>query len=321
MKSADGSSILPYLPDSEVRALLSLTELIGAVEEALVAFSAGKAAQPLRSVVSLDEGSAHMFAMPARHIVAGLKLVTLAPRNAAIGLPTHSSVVLAVHPKTGIPMAVMDADYITQMRTAAASVVATKYLADASPRKLALIGAGVQAEGHLVMMRQIFPRIEASVWARDGDKTARFAEVNGCKAAPTAEEAVADADVVVTATTSTTPVLKGAWLKPGAHVNAVGAPRPDWRELDDAAMANVVFADSRAAALTESGDVIGAQAEIAGEIGDVAAGRLEVDRSRTTIFKSLGQAVEDMAAAYLVLREAGLVSALRGQKREAVPQF
>src|SRR5690606_25242814 len=156
MKFADAPEILPYISESEVRRLLPLRALIDSVEAALVALSSGVADQPLRSVVSLDDGHAHMFTMPARHAVAGVKLVTLAPRNAGRGLPTHSSVILAVDSATGVPIAVMDGDYITQMRTAAASVVATKYLASAQPHKLALIGAGVQAEGHIGMMRQLF---------------------------------------------------------------------------------------------------------------------------------------------------------------------
>lgn len=308
MKFTDAPAALPYISESEVRRLLPLRALIDSVESALVALSLGAAEQPLRSVVPLDDGHAHMFVMSARHVVAGLKLVTLAPRNVGRGLPTHASVILVVESATGFPLAVMGGDYITQMRTAAASVVATKHLASAQPRKLALIGAGVQAEGHIVMMRQLFPELETSVWARDSRKCAQFAEQHGCVAVGTVEAAVAEADIVVTATGARSPVLLGAWLSPGAHVNAVGAPRPDWRELDDVAMANPVYADSRTAALAESGDVIGSGAQIVAEIGEVAAGKVAADRAQTTVFKSLGQAVEDMAAAQLVLSELGLLT-------------
>jgi thiomorpholine-carboxylate dehydrogenase len=121
-----------------------------------------------------------------------------------------------------------------------------------------------------------------------------------------AEEAVRGADVVVTVTSSREPVLKGAWLKPGAHVNAVGACRPDWRELDDDAMRNVVFVDSREAAMKESGDVILSRATIHGELGEALAGKMSTPKDATTIFKSLGMAVEDIAAAMLVYRAATL---------------
>jgi ornithine cyclodeaminase/alanine dehydrogenase-like protein (mu-crystallin family) len=141
------------------------------------------------------------------------------------------------------------------------------------------------------------------VWSHTPAHAERFAEEIGAKAMP-AEAAVRDADVVVTATSSKTPVLQGSWLKPGCHVNAIGACRPDWRELDDDAMANVVFVDSRDGATKESGDVILSRAKIYAELGEALAGKIDNRANETTIFKSLGMAVEDIAAAMLVYRSA-----------------
>jgi thiomorpholine-carboxylate dehydrogenase len=144
---------------------------------------------------------------------------------------------------------------------------------------------------------------EIRVWSQTPAHAERFAEEIGAKAMP-AEAAVQEADVVVTATSSRTPVLRGEWLKSGCHVNAVGACRPDWRELDDEAMANVVFADSREGAIKESGDVILSGAAIYAEIGEALAGTVPTHRDETTVFKSLGMAVEDISAALLVYRSA-----------------
>jgi ornithine cyclodeaminase/alanine dehydrogenase-like protein (mu-crystallin family) len=144
---------------------------------------------------------------------------------------------------------------------------------------------------------------EVRVWSHTPAHAERFAEEIGAKAM-LAEAAVRDADVVVTATSSKTPVLKGAWLKPGCHVNTIGACRPDWRELDDDAMANVVFVDSRDGATKESGDVILSGAKIYAELGEALVGKIDPRRNETTIFKSRGMAVEDISAAMLVYRSA-----------------
>lgn len=295
-----------YIDDAAIREHLPIATLIEATERALVALSAGDCQQPVRTHLPLRSPGSHMFTMPGVLGLAGLKLVTLVPDNEGRGLPTHMGIILAVNPRTGEPIAILDAGYITQMRTAAASVVATKYLAAADPRKLALIGAGVQGEGHLLAMRVLFPDIEAVVWSRNPRNAERLADEHGCHTAGSVEEAVKDADVIVTATIARQPILKGEWLKPGAHVNAVGAPRPEWRELDDLVMQGDVYADFRPAAETEAGDVVGSGARIVAEIGEVAGGRFAARRDRTTVFKSLGQAVEDLAAAEVVLAQMGL---------------
>jgi len=193
---------------------------------------------------------------------------------------------------------VMDGRLITEMRTAAVSAAVTKHVAASDARVLALLGSGVQARAHLEALAHVRRFDEVRVWSRTPEHARRFAEAHGATAME-AEEAGRDADVVVTATASLTPVLKGAWLKPGAHVNAVGAPRPTWRELDDDVMAHTLIVDSREAVLKESGDVILSQAAIFAEAGEIFAGLKRAPRG-TTVFKSVGIAAEDIAAARLV---------------------
>jgi thiomorpholine-carboxylate dehydrogenase len=197
----------------------------------------------------------------------------------------------------------MDGRLITEMRTAAVSAAATKLLASPDAKILTILGSGVQARSHVEALLLVRQFKEIRVWSRTKEHAKQFAEeISGT--AVSAEEAVRGADIVVTATSSQTPVLKGSWLKPGCHVNAVGACRPDWRELDDEAMATVVFVDSREGALKEAGDVILSSAKIYAELGEVLAAKVPARANETTIFKSLGMAVEDIAAAMLVYRSA-----------------
>jgi ornithine cyclodeaminase/alanine dehydrogenase-like protein (mu-crystallin family) len=227
----------------------------------------------------------------------GIKMVTFYPGN--LELPTHMAVIALFDPKTGEPLALMDGRYITEMRTAAVSAVATDALANPGARVLALLGAGVQARAHLELLRHVRRFEEVRVWNHHPEKAEQFAKEHGIKAMGI-EAAVRDADVVVTATSAREPILKGAWLKPGAHVNAVGASRPDWRELDDDAMRNVVIVDSYEGARTEAGDVILSGAMPFAELGEILNGTKRVEPGATTIFKSLGMAVEDVATARLV---------------------
>jgi thiomorpholine-carboxylate dehydrogenase len=209
--------------------------------------------------------------------------------------------IFVVDPETGTPLAIMDGRLITEMRTAAVSATATKLLAQPDAKILAILGSGVQARSHVEALRFVRRFEEIRVWSPNWEHAKRFANEVGAKAI-SAEEAVRGADIIVTATNSKTAVLKGSWLKPGCHVNAVGACRPDWRELDDEAMSNVVFVDSREGALKESGDVILSGAKIYAELGEALAGKVPARANETTIFKSLGMAVEDIAAAMLVYR-------------------
>ena len=211
--------------------------------------------------------------------------------------------IFLVDPETGTPLAVMDGRLITEMRTAAVSAAATKLLASPDAKILAILGSGVQARSHVEALRLVRQFEEIRVWSNTKAHAERFADEIGA-GAMSAEDAVRDADVIVTATSSKMSILRGVWLKPGCHVNAIGACRPDWRELDDHAMANVVLVDSREAALKESGDVILSGAQIHAELGQALAGKIDTRASETTVFKSLGMAVEDIAAALLVYRSA-----------------
>jgi thiomorpholine-carboxylate dehydrogenase len=231
----------------------------------------------------------------------GLKAVTFYPSNAERGIPTHMATIFLVDPQTGEPLAIMDGRLITEMRTAAVSAAATKLLASPDAKILAILGSGVQARSHLDALRLVREFEEIRVWSPTPAHAKQFAQEIGA-AVMSAEEAVRGADVIVTVTSSKTPVLKGAWLKTGCHVNAIGACRPEWRELDDEAMSNVVFVDSREGAMKESGDVILSRAKIYAELGEALAGKVPPHASETTIFKSLGMAVEDIAAATLVYR-------------------
>jgi len=281
-----------------------MAELIPAMEKALIDFSAGKVTQPVRSVITVDPPGGFFGMMPALTPEGlGIKIVTFYATNTERDLPTHMATIFLVDPETGAPLAVMDGRLITEMRTAAVSAAAAKLLASPDAKILAILGSGVQARSHVKALRLVrsFEEIRGSSPTREHAE--RFAKEIGAKAM-SAEEAVREADVIVTATNSKTAVLKGSWLKRGCHVNAVGACRPDWRELDDDTMQNVVFVDSREAALKESGDVILSAAKIYAELGEALAGNFPSRANETTIFKSLGMAVEDIAAALLVYRSA-----------------
>ena len=290
-----------FLNEEQVREHLRMIELIPAMEKALIDFSAGRVTQPVRSIISIDPPGGFLGLMPALTPDGlGLKAVTFYPSNVERGIPTHMATIFLVDPQTGTPLAIIDGRYITEMRTAAVSAVATKLLASPGAKVLAILGSGVQARSHVEALRLVRQFDEIRVWGHTFEHANRFAQEIGATAL-SAEEAVRDADVIVTGTSSTTPVLKGAWLKPGCHVNAVGACRPDWRELDDEAMKrSIVFVDSREGALKESGDVILSAAKIHAELGEALAGKVPSHANETTIFKSLGMAVEDIAAATLV---------------------
>jgi ornithine cyclodeaminase/alanine dehydrogenase-like protein (mu-crystallin family) len=295
-----------FLDEEQVRKHLQMSELIPAMEKALIDFSAGNVTQPVRSVINVDVAAATGFLglMPALTPEGlGLKAVTFFPSNAERGIPTHMATIFLVDPQTGTPLAIMDGRLITEMRTAAVSAAATKLLAPPDAKILAILGSGVQARSHVEALRLVREFQEIRLWSPTREHAERFAKEIGAKAT-SAEEAVSGADVIITATNSTMPVLKGSWLKPGSHVNAVGACRPDWRELDDEAMSHIVFVDSREGALKESGDVILSGAKIYAEFGAALAGKVPWRANETTIFKSLGMAVEDIAAAMLVYRSA-----------------
>ncbi len=292
---------VPFFDEAAVQRVLHLEALLPAMEDALIDFSAGRVVQPVRSVISVPQHSGFMGVMPGVYgDIMGSKLVNLYPNNAARGLPTHLAVIVLFRSKTGEPLAVMDGRLITELRTAAVSAVATRLLSSLNASKLAILGSGVQARAHVKALGLVRKFQEIRVWSRDAQHAKLLAEEVG-GIATSAEEAVRDADVVVTVTNSSEPIVRGKWLKPGVLINAVGAVGPKRRELDDDAMRGALIVDSREAALQESGDILLAGANIYAELGEVLAGSKPRPQSEITVFKSLGLAVEDLAAAKLVL--------------------
>ncbi|WP_421699086.1 ornithine cyclodeaminase family protein [Ancylobacter sp.] len=297
--------MLPYYDRDQIAAVLDIDALIGAMEKALVAFSTGASIQPVRMRVLDEDAGGDMCLMPAVTDVFAVKLVGNYPRNHDRNLPSHNAVVIVFDRWTGIPKAVLDGTYITQMRTSAVSAMAARRLAAPEAKVLTIIGNGIQARGHYETMRRIRDFQEIRVWARNSEKAQAFAAEIGATAYASAEEAVRGADVVATTTSARDPVVKGEWLKPGAHVSAVGWNGLDGRELDDAVMANLLLVESREAASQESGNILLSGATIHAELGEVLADRAEVDVTKTTVFISVGIATEDAFAASLVLDALG----------------
>ena len=290
------------LDEGAVRDLLRMEDLIPVMASALADLSSGKVVQPMRVMVPIADHGGFLGLMPAYGGALGTKLVTFYPNNQ--GVPTHHAVIVLFRPETGEPLVTMDGRLITEMRTAAVSAVATKCLARPEASVLGILGAGVQARSHLEALRLVRTFREIRVWSPRNARA--FAKQFGIRAAASAAEAVRGADVVVVATTSQTPVLLGEWLSAGTHVNAVGAPRPTWRELDDAVLrAARIYVESREAATRESGDVIAA-GRVDAEIGEVVTGakRGRESAGEVTLFKSVGVAIEDVATADLVYRKA-----------------
>ncbi len=302
---------------ADVRALLPMNECIEVMVSALSSVTDGSSVLPLRTVMRLDGTPNAFAAMPA--IVGkgagaslGAKIITVFPGNDATPFDSHIGVVLLFDAEHGKLLAIADASTITAIRTAAVSGLATRLLAREDAKELALLGAGVLAMTHLDAVKCVRDIQRVRVWTRSGDRAkdfaARAAKQFGVEVvvAESARAAVEGADVVCTITASRTPVLEGAWLSPGAHVNAVGASISTARELDTAAVVKSrLFVDRRESTLAEAGDFLvprgeGAvtDAHIRGELGDLLANSVKgrVHRDDITLFKSLGLAVEDVAA-------------------------
>jgi ornithine cyclodeaminase/alanine dehydrogenase-like protein (mu-crystallin family) len=293
------------LDEQRVEALLGWDELLRTMENALIDFSAGRVTQPVRTVIPIPERGAFFGIMPAVYgAVMGTKLVSVFPRNAERGLHTHLATIHLIRADTGEPLAAMDGRLITAWRTAAVSAIATRALSSENTRVLAVLGSGVQARTHVQALKLVRRFEEIRIWSRTPEHAERFAAETGATST-SAEQAVRGADVIVTVTGACEPILRGAWLKPGAHVNAVGAVGANARELDDDAMKNgVVLVESREAAFKESAEIMHSGAQIYAELGEVLARKMSKPQGKTTVFKSLGIAVEDVAAAELVYRRA-----------------
>lgn len=294
-----------HFDDEQVRELLDIKLLFLGIRQALIDLSAGRVLQPLRSTMELPGGL--MFLKPAMvGNILSTKLITFFPDNSMKGLPTMLSTIILMEAETGLTLATMDGAWITALRTAVVSAIGVDALTTHTPKKVALLGSGVLARTHARAFREVREIEEFRVWSPNSANAKACADEITGRACATAQEAVEGADIVCTVTNATTPVLLGSWLKPGAFVAAVGAPRPTWRELDDAAMQNVVIADSREAAEQEAGDVILSGAKIYAEIGEILSkAKAPPQEGKTVIFKALGQAVEDAVGAQLVYDAAG----------------
>jgi len=295
------------LTESDVRALLTMPDLIAAMETALAAFSAGTVVQPVRTVLEVGDQKSFFALMPSyvpSTPALGAKLVTVYESNIARGLPTHLATIVMLDPETGALSAIVDGRYITEVRTAAVSAVSVKKLARENSAVLAILGSGVQARSHFEALSHVRTFREVRAWSPTRKNLDAFARETGAIAAESPEAAVRGADIIVLAASSHTPILFNEWVAPGAHVVSVGATRPTQQEMDPALVARSrLFVDSRVAALKESGDVIPfGDAHIVAELGSPQAVRASQDE--ITIFKSLGLAVEDVVAAHLALTRA-----------------
>ncbi|MFL6602103.1 MAG: ornithine cyclodeaminase family protein [Steroidobacteraceae bacterium] len=304
---------------ADVRRALPMSDCIEAVDRAMRALSSGGADVPLRTVMQVPGGRNFFGVMPgylADPQGLGAKIITVYPDNAKVGLPSHLGLVVLFDAQTGFPLAVMDAAELTAIRTAAASAVATRALARKDASHLAILGTGEQAVTHLESISKVRTLRSVRVWGRSLEKAERFAEEQGSKLSvrvdvgKTAEDAVKGADIICTVTASHEPVLSGAWLGRGAHVNLVGASRLHSREADDAVVAaSRFFVDSRTSARAEAGELKHAmdaglvnESHVLGEIGEVLSGRVcgRTGDNDITLYKSLGVAAQDLAAAHVI---------------------
>ena len=311
------------LTERDVRAVLPMPDLITAMEGALAQFSAGRVVQPVRTVIEVGPDRNYFGVMPAAlddPAAVGTKLVTVFHRNHERGLPSHLASIVLLDHATGAPVALLDGRYITEARTAAVSAVSVRHLAKPDARVLAILGTGVQGRSHLDAIRHVRRLEDVRVWSPNVLHRDAFVLEMGTstglpvRATATASEAVTGADIVVLATASHTPIITSEDVADGAHLAAVGACRPDQREMPTALVSRGrVFVDSHQAARKEAGDLLIPQAEgafgdehILGELGDLINGGVpgRLCARDVTIFKSLGLAVEDVVAATIAVERA-----------------
>ena len=311
------------LSEKQVRSLIDIDELIAALAQAHVQYSTGKAVMPVRMVVPLAPIQGRITSMPgflSEDQALGMKVVTYFQDNPKRNLPAILATILLFSTETGQAIATMEGSYITAIRTACASALATKLLANPETPVLGILGAGVQARVHIQALTRVRKIERIKIYSPSGTSGAAVQreltpQVDAAiELARSAEETARGADIVVTATTAKEPILQCEWLKAGAHINAVGSHRPDLREIDGQTLARAkIVVDSRDAIMAECGDILLALKEkaigenhIHGEIGEVLAG-LKPGRTRSdelTLYKSVGIAVQDVAAANLVYRKA-----------------
>jgi len=306
------------LSDHDVRRLLDMESCVEAMEEVLASLARGELFQPLRSVARPPGAAGLLGLMPAHRggesPAYALKEIVVTPDNPTRGLDAHQGAVLLHDGETGQLVAVLNASPVTEIRTAAVSAVATRALARADARRVAILGAGVQARAHAHAMRAVLDDPEIRIWARNLDAAEQLAIEVEAVVSPSPDAALFGAEVVCTTTSAREPVVEHRWLASGAHVNAVGSSIPKARELEtETVAASSLFVDRRESTLNESGDYLMAQAEgaigpdhIKAELGEVLVGTHpgREHEDELTLFKSLGIAVEDLAAAELVVRRA-----------------
>lgn len=305
-----------FIDRDEVARRLTYGLCIPIVRDAMIAFSRGETRQHLRSILPLSEG--RLFGvMPGAlgaHAPFGAKLIAVFQGNSAPGKQSHQGVVVLFDPETGAPVCVVHAGEITAIRTAAASAVATAALARPDAHRLALIGCGEQAAAHMQAIAKVRSLESIVVWGRSPERARAFAERGQAQvsapiaAAASVEEAVAQADIVCTVTSATEPVLKGAWVRPGTHLNLVGSSYAGPAEVDnDLVVRSRFVADSREGILRQGAEFLRAKEaglvgddHIVGEIGQVLAGEIEGRRSpdEITVYKSIGHVVQDLASAW-----------------------
>ena len=303
------------LSEADARRLLPMGDCIEAMAEILAALARDELSNPLRSIFFPPGERSGMGLMPAHRSGASplyaLKTICVVPDNRARGLDSHQGFVALFDGETGQVKTLINASAITEIRTAAVSGVATRLLARPESRTLAILGAGTQARSHLEAMRAVLPIEHVRAWSRTPGSASELEDV---EEVASVEEALRGADVVVTATAAREPIVELGWFAEGAHVNAVGSSIKSTRELDTATMgAAALYVDRRESTFNEAGDYLIPLSEgaigpehIRGELGEVLVGAVEGRRSDSelTVFKSLGLAVEDLAAAELILRHA-----------------
>ena len=311
------------LSEKEVQSLAKVEELIPVLERAHIQYSTGKAVMPVRLVVPLPQIEGRITSMPgylSQDKALGMKVVTFFPNNLKQNLPQILATVMLFSADSGKMIAAMDGNYITAIRTACVSAMATKALANPQSHVLGVLGAGVQARAHIRALTQIRKISEIKIYDIFEASARQLQEALereiGIKidVVQSAREAVLDADLLVTVTTAKEPIVKADWLKPGMHINAVGSHRPDLREIDGATLASAkIVVDSREAIMAECGDILLAIQERAitadsvhAEIGEVLAGKKpgRTSSDEITLYKAVGIAIQDVATAHLVYRKA-----------------
>jgi len=312
----------PYIDKQTIATHLPMSECIAVMETMFRDLSAGNILQPLRTLMHLPDKSGLLGMMPAHAAgpgVMGIKIITIFHANGAAGLPSHQGVIILFDGRTGTPLMLFDAEEITAIRTAAASALATNLLAGKNASSLAIIGSGEQAQRHIESIPLIRPIKTIRLWGRNKEKTGQLAKTASAASgipvfvAETPQHAITGAEIICTVTASSTPVVKGEWLSPGAHLNVVGSCTPGAREIDtEAILRGKLYTDRSESMFNEAGDFLIpkkegriTESDLQGELGEVLT-RTKPGRQHPgdiTIFKSLGIAAEDLYSAYHIYKQ------------------